>query len=453
MLSFILNLFSFLISPKGLIVIIFGIISASILLAVALKPMRFWPLLLIFTIGAGGIAIRSVGFLDEYLIGCVLLGTFLAMSISAVRLKNSPKNRWEKLHLLAFLLMISYMVVQGVYGSLDGESLQKIRWPIYFAMLGIIALIISKDGFPVPSKRKLSLIIALSGLTYFLLYSASGLFYEIILGESRWNLLGGSWAGTTYTVFPLVAVIPALIFLFKDKRYAYRLIASITLLSIIFFSFYFESRISWLLIIGFFIAGLPLLGFRKVILSFITFLLVLSLFINFIWPKWFTADVFKNLLIDTTKAVWQPSEAHDTGRLMHLQIAFPIISSDWKTFLFGYGFRTSRPLIGPSLAKLWIERGRPDVAEKVKDYHSTIAFTALVTETGIIGLLLLILNFLFTARKILFKKIIQGKLMLLFSLLATFLWLLSGTVLDIVLFYLMIMPSGLLTQLSKSETE
>jgi len=320
-------------------------------------------------------------------------------------------------------------------------------------MLGVLSLVISKKVFPVPSKRKLSLIIVWAGLGYFLLYSSSGLFYQTILKGLKWNLLGGGWAGTTYTVFPLVIVMPALIFLTKDKKRTSRLISLITLLIITFFSFYFESRISWLLILGFLIVGLPLLGIRKSFLYLILFLLALCFFVKFIWPEWFTISVFEELLFKTIEIFWRPLEAHDIGRLMHLRIAFPIISSNWRTFLFGYGFRTSGPLIGPNLAELWTEYGRPDIAQSVINYQSTTACTALLVETGFVGFFLLIFNFFFTARKILFKKENTGRWVLLLSLLMTFLWLFSGTVLDIVLFYLIIMPSGILLQLSKSEKE
>lgn len=451
LLSFVLAPFSYLMSIYGLIIVIAGIITIGVLLVIALKPRLFWPMLIVITVGTGGIVIRSIGLLDEYLTGCILLGAFLVISIGKVRLWKNRENALDQLHLLIFLIMIGYMIIQSLYGMMELGSLRKIRWIVYFGMLGVLSLVISKKGFPVPSKRKLSLIIVWAALGYFLLYSASGLFCETVLKESKWNLLGGSWAGTTYTVFPLVIVMPALIFLAKDKKRTYRLIALITLLIIMFFAFYFESRISWLLMLAFFIVSLPLLGIRKTFLYLLLFSLFLFVFVQFIWPKWFTIEVFAKLLVKTTEILWHPSESHDIGRLMHLRIAFPIISSDLKTLLFGYGFRTSGPLIGPNLAKLYIEAGRPDIAERVINYQSTIGFTTILVETGLIGFLLLVMNFFFVARQLLLKKEIFGRGILLFSLLATFLWLFTGTLLDIVLFYLIIMPSGLLLQLSRPQ--
>ena len=310
------------------------------------------------------------------------------------------------------------MIFQSTRGMIELESLRKIRWVIYYAMLGILPFIISRRGFPVPSGRKISLIVVSAALGYFLLYFAVGLFYEIIAGELRWNIQNVEWGGTVYAAFPLVIAVPALIFSIKDKSRIYRRVAWITLIIIVSTAFYYDSRASWLAILGFFIVALPMLGFRKSICCLFVFLIIPGLFANFIWTSQSDLGAFGDMLFKSTKLFWAPSESVDAGgRALHLKMAFPIISSSWETFFFGYGFRASGPVIGSYLADLYLEFGHSaKVTAAAGDYQSTIGFTTLVVETGLIGLLLLVMNCLVVARRLLIQKERQGRIILLVSL-------------------------------------
>ena len=437
--------------------VLIGIIGLIVLLIVALKPRWFWPMLCIVTVGTGGLVIQKISYVDEYLALCVFLGGILAISIGGVHFQKNKENKWDQFHKLVFIIMIIYLFVQCLdsfmYNFTGLESFKKIRWLALYGLLGLLSCIFSLRGFPFPPVRKMSLIIAATALGYFLPYLTIGWFSENVLKESKLGIFSPNWAGTTYSFFPLVVIIPALIFLIKDKSRLYRRIGWITLLIVTFTSFYYVSRISWLVLFGFLITAFPLLGLRKVIQYSIIFLLLLIIFTEFIWPKWFTLEVFREDLLNIPKVIWDPSATQDMGRFIDIKITFPIISSNWQTFFFGHGFQASGPLIGPNLAKLWTKYGRPDIAAAEEDYQSASAFTVLVVEGGFIGLSLLILNFLFVARKLLFKKEVYGRGILLFSLSVTFLWLFTGTLLDIVLFYLIIVPSGLLIKLTTSQNQ
>jgi hypothetical protein len=80
-----------------------------------------------------------------------------------------------------------------------------------------------------------------------------------------------------------------------------------------------------------------------------------------------------------------------------------------------------------------------------------VGFTALLVETGIVGLGLLMINFFLAGLEIIFFRPKGMKLMLLYCLALAFAWILITDPFDIVLFYLIIMPAGLFYQLAAVE--
>jgi len=226
----------------------------------------------------------------------------------------------------------------------------------------------------------------------------------------------------------------------------------------LFSAFYYNSRVSQLSIIGFFIVALLILGFRKFLLYSFVFLFILTIFVSILWPagRMYTFEGFGELLFNTSKIIWKPSEADlgDVGRSFRIQAALRAMKdSNLGLLLFGYGFRTSGFVTHPYFIDLWIEHGWPEIAKTLSTYYADDGFPAFLVGTGLIGLFLLLINFLFTARKIIFTKGASGRGVLVFSLFLSFLWLFITDPTDIALFYLMIMPSGLLIKLSEPERE
>jgi hypothetical protein len=443
-------------------ILLSGIIGLIVIGIVALKPKLFWPALIIVTIGTAGLMVGGkYTFLDEYLVGCILLGGFMTISIGAVTLQKDQEDIWSSLHKWIFLIMVLYMIAQSFRGLIVLESLRKIRWVVYFGMLGIMAFIISNKGFPVPSGRKISLIIAISTLGYLILYIVWGLFSEIVRGISRWDLLCVEWGTTAYSSFPLVIAIPAVILLLKDRSHIYRWVGWITLITAILEAFYYDSRVSWLVIFGFLFVSLFKLGIRRVIFFLSCFLLIFSLYLGINNKAKFAEEssIFWGKLSKTAQSIcfWNASTVTNVTkteieRKAHMQVGFISVMQNWKSFLFGYGYQVSGVVIGPHLKKIYEDSGFPEFAATVKEDQSTVGFTALFVDTGWIGILLLGMSFLFIARKILIQKKDPYRLLFLLSLLFTFLWLFVVNIADIVLFYFLIMPNGLLVQLSRYGT-
>lgn len=64
--------------PQLFILGIFGFVQ---LIVIAKKPNWFWPLLIIDIVGTGGLLINGLSWVDEALVGCLLLGVFLQLMI------------------------------------------------------------------------------------------------------------------------------------------------------------------------------------------------------------------------------------------------------------------------------------------------------------------------------------------------------------------------------------
>ncbi len=107
--------------------------------------------------------------------------------------------------------------------------------------------------------------------------------------------------------------------------------------------------------------------------------------------------------------------------------------------IFGHGIDSYKIVLIPYLEKeynIGTESG------------ASTGFTSLLVDTGLVGFILLLLNFVLVARRIIFKKANPGRIILFVSLALTAAWLPITQVLGIMLFYFMIMPGGLLLQLN-----
>lgn len=159
--------------------ILFGIIGVILTVIVAVKPKLFWPLLIISAIATAGIMVMNNTYLDEYLSGCLLFGTFMAISVGNILLKRSWTDNLTRLHKLIFIIMIAYMIIQSCRGLLILGGLQKIRWVVFYVLLGILSFFLSVKNFSMPSGRKLSFLIASTTLGY-LIVGVFGHIFQIM---------------------------------------------------------------------------------------------------------------------------------------------------------------------------------------------------------------------------------------------------------------------------------
>lgn len=393
-------------------------------------------------------------YVDEFLVGCLLFGIFLAIMVGPGTSRKIPATTLGRLSEWVFILMVVYMLVESLRGLLILGGLQKIRWIVYYFTIGALSFIISLNNFPIPSGRKIALIVSGSTLAYLVIYIGHGLISELIFGVNRYNLQLIYWGTSAYALFPVAVGVPSALLLFKDKNPFLKLTGWCTLLIAAFAAFYYDSRVCLLAIFAFLIAFISSLSFRKLFSFSLAFIFVLILGTSFFLPSYYRD--FANWKRDFggfTKTIYNPRKSNvDMDRLFLLQSTFQSIGESWETCLFGYGFRSYGFIIAPKMRELYSQYS-PEMAKKVKEDVGAETFTALVVDTGIVGLFLLVINFLLIGLRILFQKGNSNRIMLLSSLLIISFWSLVIYYLDVVLFYFAIMPSGLLIQLSRYRAE
>ena len=402
--------------------------------------------------------------MDEYVIGCLIFGIFIRSSLSAGKPQDVSESNLERLHQFVFSLLVIYMVFQCFRGILVLESLRKIRWVIFYLMLGILAPLLVRSKNTIPSVRKMSFLVVIVTLIYFSFYIGYGLFFEL-LGINRFNLQYSMvatginvgkiaiWGSSAYNMFPLVIAMPAIFIILKDRDRVFRWVGWVTLVVLFCASFYYESRVSMLAITAFIIVSLTSLGLRKWLITIFICVLVFTSFFSFVWKGDRDIDYFLEEVYGVGSRLLEAGRSgapgKDIDRYIWTKVAFISINDNWHHFLFGHGFRTSGYIVAPYVYDLFRIYNRP---QAYYEDVSTEAFTNLVVDTGMVGLLLLLINFVLVASQILIKKANPDRSVLLLSLFILFAWLFVVNIIDVILFYLAIMPSGLLVQLSRNES-
>jgi len=428
------------------------------MLLIILKPKLFWPVLIFSMIFSIGIILgRQYTFLDEYMLVCVFLGALISKRFKKDIDDSNNGNIIDMFHVWIFLIFIAYMVLQSIRGMIILASFQKIRWIIFFIILIPLLFISSKKRFSRPGAKTVSIIIASSALFYFLFYINYGAFTELFRGVSRYDIQCTEWASTAYSLFPLAVAMPAIIFLINAKEKQYKLLGWLTLVASIFASFYYDSRIGWLTIIAFFIISVPVIGIKKSIGYAIIFVATLFFFSFFLWPAWRTPKQFSQDMVYTSKQIGKIYSKDNRDKHRHVLLQVMLKKELWndaKKLLFGYGFRTHGFVVVPYITKFF-KNDAPMLINSKTHQVATEAFQAMFIDTGLVGVLLLFSNFVFTGIKIFAqtKKFLRKyRYIFLSSLMLIFFWLFVINIIDVILLYFAISPNGLLVQLSSEKS-
>ena len=146
----------------------------------------------------------------------------------------------------------------------------------------------------------------------------------------------------------------------------------------------------------------------------------------------------------------EKGQTNDLDRYAAWYGALTTIKANWLTLFWGYGVHSSHFVMRPYLQKLYTEY-LPGVA--ASENIRTTGVATILVDLGLIGIFLLIINFILTALKIISHIGFEFKITALLILFLFFLWIFISNIQDIVLFYLLIMPSGLLIQFAKTQNK
>lgn len=418
-----------------LLYIAYILIGALIVLIVITKPKLFWPILIIVTIGTGGLMMPKLELplVEELFCGSLVFGIFLTILIRKTKIKKQVL--FANLHEFFFFFLIIYLIIQTFRGIIIWEELKLFRWIIYYLIIISIFLLVSKSSLPVPSTKKMLRLILISSLAYFSAYLFHGLYIENIknLSVIDLNVQGAQWSGPAYAVFSLIIAIPAVILNLKRSPNL-KIVGYLLIIVALIIGKFYDSRAVWVILTVFTMASFIVIKKRHVIiLLLLLFLLSSILYGN---PLSFFNISTQNIL---------SRNASDVGRLTMLDAGINAIKITPLKFLFGYGMHSHHFIIGSYLRDIGYSGFR-------NPYYVTVSgLPGMLIDFGIIGILLLFINFFLTLYKLLIQKNKPEKFIFMITLLFAFLWLLIVDVDDNILFFFLIMPSGLLIQLVKNE--
>jgi len=342
---------------------------------------------------------------------------------------------------------------------LTNQSLPVLRWLILFVCLIPLYFILKK--YKDIEYRHIFTLICVLCLVYYIGYLGQGLYSENILKISRYDSQGFVWAGSSIAVLPFIIGLPCGMWLFNHQSIKLRVLGILVGVSAVCVCFYYESRILIVLLACCLIVSVFVLDWRKALVyigiivavwvSLVIYTTILRSFMINMTQNVTTIRIF-NFLIDTTYftsytdrtgeyityAITGTTSQTDVGRV--ISILAPFNATD----LFGHGTYLHHTVLPPYFREMAMVKS-PDIV--IPDFIRTTGFASYLTDYGFIGLGLLIINFIFVGLKLILNR---SKIWLLIgvSLCFCFGWLFVSNILDNVLWWLLIVPFGLLEKLN-----
>jgi hypothetical protein len=397
----------------------------------------------IIIIGSGPL-IAGHAIFDECWILILLIGFFLKKILvpSNVVIKKPASFYYVTYHSFFFYLLVFYLFLSSIRGMVFLDDLRMFRWIFFFIILGLLNFILNNYRFSINRRKVIKIIFYLSNL-YFILYFLFGLFFEIFLELSRYDIQGNVWVGTSATIPIILYCISIILFYeeFKTKNITLKIFLSIIL--IFFIAVYYDSRASIIMLIlttiyYFFISfrnKIYLMLNLAFVYIFIFLVLINSSPIKHSVLKYLPYE-FDNYDFSLPKVI---DMENDVGRIISIQAAhLTVKNAGFLNSFFGSGWYTSRNILMEPVNKL---RAQSGLDYLVGEVYQPSAYNAIIVDTGYIGLILFFINFLLSVIT-LFKcnAIHKFYLSLILSTIAIFSMI--GNFTPLLLFYILIMPNS-----------
>lgn len=442
-------------------------IGFTVMVIVSMRPRLFWHMLIIVNIVGNGPRLMGYFFWDELLTGCVILGALLRVAL----LNTKPqKNVSNPAHKFVFFLWVFYMVMESIIGIMVNSDLRIIRWILFYIELGLLSSILyyRSREFPFPPVRQFSIVVLITTVIYYIAYLAHGMIIESMLGigtlgrvAAQYLTEGFLWSGSAMAIFPTLIAMASAIFLMNDSSFKVRMLALFSMFLMMFVGFYYDSRLSWVIIFAMCLVSFKRFRLTKLIKIIVLFGLMFHIFM----PN-NPIGKFLYTIFEGTQTLWHAGES-GMGRKLQFEAGLLRLTDNQRTFLIGDGIYSHRFTINPHVNELYRKyipeklkfnvpsyekiRAAQDVGPGGTTIFRTTAFTALVIDTGIIGMTLFYLNYIFTGLKLIKQKSTQ-RIILLTILFLAFMWLFNNNISEVVFLYILIMPRGLLEQLSTASS-
>ena len=432
------------------------------------NPDNFFKIFLASIIIGSGAKIEGYPVLDEFWIIMLLFGLFLRKFLIKRLNTEKKKDKNYNLHEKAFMLLTIYFLFQSFRGGIWLEDPRMLRWVVFFIII-IITFFIFSNLKQTIDPHYANKIVIYSTTIYFLLLFVLTYIYELSTGKSKGGVLQDLYiSGSTVSTFTIIIYVIALINFNQTNKSIKKNIKGLSLF--VFLSFiivtstvvYYDSRAGVFTILG--ALGLNFLFqfLQRNKRGLLQFYLIISFLIGYqFWAinysegrkiqDFLPIDSELNLVLPKNLA--QQTEGQGRARSLAPKASFDFLTEDLFHALFGYGWYMSRyELIEPIQQMRKYEQLRRLNLSKDKPYQAAGA-TAIMVDTGFIGIFLYLLNLLLGFLSIL-KSQNNNKYVISIIYLSVVLFSFVGTLTSVLLFYFWVMPKNpIILMLEKNESK
>jgi len=448
-----LAVLGFSMAPALLALGVLAVACAVMVVSILGEPQRVWGWIAAGIVLGCGPIFQGLLILDQIAVAVALLALVVHHLGRRRPIRSAlPRGRIERWHTLVFGVFMAYMLFQAARGTIvDGFDPQKLRWVLFFLLVwlaGTLRVVGRRNE--AEHGRMVARALVTAWIVYLAVYLAWGLLDLALFGDKFSSQLR-HWGTPAYTLSPLVIAIPAIFLTLRDPSAGYRRSAQFAVLLSALTVLFFDARVGVLAVVSFMVIAVLFVNWRATLLLAAGSLAALWIVSSLFWSEARTWEFFVSDVFESGSALFAPAEerstARDWDRVAHLEVAFGTYQDGPVMFLFGTGYRQSGPYVSaryPEIVRSYgVIRATP-----IATGGSTEAFTALVVETGVIGIGLFLANLGLTAVRVLQGRTGRSRVVLLWATGLLLLWMPVINHLTAIWLFLAIAPAGTLVHLS-----
>lgn len=245
------------------------------------RPSLIWPALIVSLVFGSGLMPFGLTVVDEVMVGSLMLGTLFVI------IRNGNKEIFPtappvrdilfEIHRWVFIAFSLYLLFQCARGMIVMDSFRKVRWVVFFVVLGVFSAILDRNKETAPDRSRVALWIANSTTFYLAFYLIHGVTAQFLRGTSWWDLQCKEMGTTAYSLFVVAVGAPASLIVIRESL-RNQWWGEVCLVTMFITGLYYDSRVAVIVLLGFLAMGVFYIRWRPLVRVAGLYCLILFLF-------------------------------------------------------------------------------------------------------------------------------------------------------------------------------